>query len=210
MSDQRLVVTVKEQIVWLEQFYTDKARYPSHEEFYSRYPKENPTDSTRSNYQTNDFDRPPQDAQGFSLNYKLHHQNLAGAPGRQAHTDFIAFYSHTQVSECSRWKEITNFVPRMDGAVKSKSGNDFWDIQANLESGTINFVEGPLVGQALLKDLKQPRFLSPYDGNWYDENDLVLTNGNDILKYRWDPETQSLGKPEKIGSVPTGCPVEAI
>lgn len=202
IKDKNTIQTVNDQIAWLEQFYTENARFPSENEFYSRYEKNKRIEPLEDNYKIIDIDKSSNGApQNFSLKYKLHFQDHFDTLGAKRR-DYIPFYLYTEVTPCHRWKEISEFAPRMVIHVKP---NTF--IQANLETGSITLKENP--EKKLLTELKQPRFLHAWPGfnsSYAAGNEVFITNGNDVVRYTWDPSTQSLNNPEKIGNVPTGCP----
>lgn len=194
VKDQILIKKINEQVSWLEQFYTNNARFPSESEFDARYNHgQRPITSGWPGYTVTP------EGQIFSLKYKLHFENQSTAIGRKAHADLIGSYTYTEVTPCHRWKKLSEFAPKLE----------MKGLKADLDTGKITLINYP--EKTILTGLKQPRFLNAWPGfnsSYTSENEIFITNGSGVFRYTWNQEALILDNPEKIADVPTTCPVD--
>ena len=56
----------------------------------------------------------------------------------------------------------------------------------------------------LLNGLGSPRLFQKSSNN--KTNNIIVTNGNDVVSYEWAGTELKLKNPQKIGVIPTSCP----
>ncbi len=210
VKDEIEIKEIKAQVNWLEQFYTDNHRYPNESEFYSRFPDKNRVLSYGPNYTAFEHDSETNynDTQNFALMYTIHNQNKPGAPGKKVNKDMIGIYDFTRVTPCKRWHKLIDSmsIPAAFTVVKSEMGNFNYQLNADFEKGTIALVANNK-SKIILNDLKHPRFLHPKKDLGYNENSVLITHDNDVIKYTWSEASGgTLINPEKVADVPTTCP----
>ncbi len=202
IKDQSTLKRIPAIVNWVENFYTKKGHYPAKEEFDNKFPDFRKISKRGYTTYSDSAQKAPQD---FSLPYDLskERKNAIGTPSRTLFYD--GYYN---VRPCPRWGvlglESKETVQSLEGGlyVYPPEGMIFADFYA----GEIYFshIENHklLNGKTtLLSGLNKPR------GFYLNTGKVLVTDGPDVFTYDWVGSELKLKNPQKIGQVPTGCPV---
>lgn len=218
VRDQLSLKYAKEEINWIENYYTMNAHYPSDNEFVGQFSKIKLTISSTS-YRSNSGSVNNNSPQDFSLEYRLS-KEVAGANGVPERQIF-GYTGHYLVKPCAR--SISGYYFNRF-ATETYTNSDDW-IYTDIYSGEVYSVHSNLLNNSksngkisLLSGLNKPRifsWVSPLDNFNFDPSDLnnqvkyknkvFITNGSDIFSYDWDSINLKLNNPQKIGEIPNSC-----
>ncbi|KKU70372.1 MAG: hypothetical protein UX94_C0007G0001 [Parcubacteria group bacterium GW2011_GWA2_47_21] len=200
INDSGALKPVHEQLTWIENFYTTNARYPNQSEFKSQFP-DFKSKRGYTAYGLNNIDGNP--AQNFSLSYDLSKErsDAVGTPGR----GIFGYEGYYSVGPCPRWNELGLGQPEVITYVYPPGGL----IYSDLNVGEIYFAHSEQLNEKipLLNGLSNPRLFQKASNN--KTNNIIVTNGNDVVSYEWAGSELKLKNPKKIGVIPTGCPVSS-
>ena len=195
-------------VMWIENQYTLNSKYPTQEEFESQFP------DFRNHTYTEEYAGFEQD---FSLSYHLgvyegeRKSYALGEEKRIMPMVFGPIVYYYEVKPCSRWGQLGLIGPETSYYVAPPTSGS---ILTDFDKGTVYFKYSNSNEKIpLLTNLIKPRVFDKANDK------IVVTNGKNVYLYdfyrdSFDPRVNlkpngniKLLNPQKIGEVPTGCPV---
>lgn len=208
-----------EETSWIENFYTNNARYPEESEFNNQFSKFK-LKAGSVLYRAEHVSIEKNSAQNFLYSYKLS-KRTSKAPGIAEHT-FTGYTGRYFINNCSR--SIPDYFFNQF-SVETYANPDVW-IYTDIYTGEVyliynNYVYPDKINEKiiLLQGLIKPRIYSWRDhsigmpdfdpdtvkDNIKYKNKIYITNGNNVYSYDWDGANLKLLNPEKIGQIPNSC-----